>query len=372
MSIKKKGNTWSFRIDIGKNPETGNRRQLYKSGFTTKKAAELAKAELLTSIKNDGYHVPSNETLAQLMINWLETTYRHEVQITTFEKTVGIVTNRLIPAFKHALVREIKPLDLQLFFADRFKEGLSPAYIKTMRNILNKAFNTAITWEIIDKNPMEAIKGPSIKNTKKAVWNETEIIMFLDHCEELRWKVAFNLALNTGVRRGELLALRWSNIDFKENTLLINEALTRTKEHGLLFKEPKSKNSNRKILIPESIVELLKQLKEEQVKIKLQLGNNYHANDLVVATYDGKPIDPRNLVRKFKQITEIAGLKKIAFHGLRHSNATLLMNKGVNPKIVSVRLGHSNIGITLDLYSHTDLEIQKRATESLESIFSIK
>ncbi len=370
MSVRKNGNTWSFRIDVGKNHETGKRLQKYKSGFPTKKAAELAKAELITTVKKEGYLTPSNVTFKQLIIDWLETVHKIEVQPTTYEKTLGIVRNRIIPSFRFALVQDIKSFDLQQFLTKLLKEGLSPAYVKTIHNILSKAFRTAIDWELISKNPIQGVKSPSIKKSNKKIWNTNEIKMFLDTCTELRWKVAFTLAISTGIRRGELLALKWSKVDFKEKTILINESLACTKELGLFFKEPKTKSSIRKILLPESVINLLIQLKIEQDRVKLSLGAKYHLNDLVISTYDGKPIHPRNLARKFKQLIGKTDLKEINIHGMRHSNATLLMKQNVNPKIVSERLGHSNVGITLDFYSHTDLEIQKRATESLNTLFS--
>ena len=370
MSVKKKGNVWTFRVYVGKNLATGKRRQIYRGGFRTKKAAELAKAEFIAQVKKNGYFTPNHEKFDVFINNWLETVYKNEVQPTTFERTTSIVNHHLLPAFAITQVSNIKTFDVQQFLANKISEGLSPSYIKIMRNILSKAFQTAIDWELTNKNPMERVKGPSIERKKKDVWSIEEVKKFLNQCDDLRWKIAFLIALHTGMRRGEILALKWKNVDFDKQSIKVKETLAYTKELGLFFKAPKTATSVREVIVSDILLDLLKELKLEQEKLEFRMGTSYHPYDLLISTIDGKPIHPRNLVRKFKQLIQKAELKEIAFHDLRHTNATLLMKQGVNPKIVSERLGHANVGITLDIYSHVDLEMQRESVIKLQEILS--
>lgn len=157
----------------------------------------------------------------------------------------------------------------------------------------------------------------------------------------------------------------------EKRTIKIKESLAYTKEHGLIFTPTKTTNSVREIVISTNLVELLKVLKKEQKEMKRRMGPTYGNYDLVICTEDGKPIYPRNFERTFKRIIDKAGVKRINLHALRHTNATLLMKQGINPKIVSERLGHANVSITLDIYSHTDLDIQEESVNMLEKAFNI-
>lgn len=371
MSVRKSNkHSWSFRVDVGKDPATGKRRQVYKSGFPTKKAAELAKAEFLTKVKKEGYFTPTNELMETFLYKWLYTVYKHEVQATTFERVESTVKNHLLPAFAHYQIVDIKTYDIQQFISLKVKEGLSPATIKVRKNTLSKAFQTAIDWDLILKNPAERVKCPAIEKKEKDTWNPEEVKKFLTVCDELRWKVAFSLAIHTGMRRGEILALKWNNVNFEKQTVKIEESLAYTKEQGLYFKAPKTTNSIREVVIPASLISLLKELQYEQKKMKIRMGNVFHSHNLVISTIDGKPVHPRNFARSFEGLIKKAGINRISLHGLRHTNATILMKQGVNPKIVSERLGHANVGITLDIYSHTDLEMQHETVAKLENVLA--
>jgi integrase len=370
MTVNKTGNTWTFRTDAGRNPTTGKRKQHQQGNFHTKKAAELAQAEFITKVKNEGYFTTKNEVMEIFIPKWLYTVYKHKVKPTTFERAVGVVKNHILPAFAKSEVSSIKTYEVQQFLSNKSCEGLSPATVKVIRNILSKAFQTAIDWELIHKNPTARVKGPSIEKKTKETWSPEEAKAFLESCDDLRWKGAFTLALHTGMRRGEVLALKWENIDFQKQTVKIKESLAYTKEYGLTFSTPKTANAFREVVISTSLIELLKELKDEQNVMKQRMGSCYHAFNLVISTIDGKPVHPRNLARTFERIIEKARLKKISIHGLRHTNATLLMKQGINPKIVSERLGHANVSITLDTYSHTDLDMQIETAAKLEKILA--
>jgi len=306
--------------------------------------------------------------MEHFLYKWLHTVYMLEVQPTTFARALQVVRTHLLPSFGYREVHSITTYDIQNFLSKKTQDKLSPATVKIIRNTLSKAFQTALDWELIKKNPIERVKLPKIEKNEKHIWTVEEAKQFLDHCEVLRWKVAFSLALHTGLRRGELMALKWQNIDLENRTIKIKESLAYTKEQGLFFTTPKTANSVRELVISSSLIGYLKLVRDEHKKMKERMGPAYHENDLVICTAEGKPVQPRNLARTFDRLIEKAKVKKISLHGLRHTNATLLMKQGINPKIVSERLGHSNVSITLDIYSHTDLAMQEESVSRLEEL----
>lgn len=167
MSVTKVGYHWTFRIDVGKDPFTGKRRQVYRSGFRTKKEAEQAQAALLTKVQEEGFFKGSNELMESFLPKWLHAVYKHEVQPTTFERAESTVRNHILPAFAKCKVSSINTYDVQQFLSSKSNQGLSPATVKVIRNTLNKAFQTAIDLELVKKNPIERTKSPSIVIKKK-------------------------------------------------------------------------------------------------------------------------------------------------------------------------------------------------------------
>jgi integrase len=187
-----------------------------------------------------------------------------------------------------------------------------------------------------------------------------------------RLYAAFFLAFMSGLRRGELLALRWRNIDLKAGTLHVRQTLVRARNHDegrtqIVFSEPKTPQSRRTIPIPDECLTALKQHKARQAEEKLMLGDGYEDYGLVFCLPNGKPIDPRNFNRRFSQVLQQAGLPHIRLHDSRHTFATLLLEHGVSPKVVQTMLGHSSAKITLDIYSHISLELEKQAADKLNA-----
>ena len=180
-------------------------------------------------------------------------------------------------------------------------------------------------------------------------------------------EIPYLLAIFTGMRCGEVLGLKWDDVDFENKKIRIKRSLCFVSGKGLIFKEPKTKKSKRQISISQHVVNVLKKHKQKQEFQEEKLGTQYQDNNLIVCTDDGKPLDPRNLLRQFYRLIEEANVPRISFHDLRHTHATILMQQGENPKVVSERLGHSRVGITLDLYSHVSDDLQEQAAEKFEN-----
>ena len=198
------------------------------------------------------------------------------------------------------------------------------------------------------------------------IWTKEQVRVFLDHIRDDRWGAIYSLACGTGMREGEILALHWSEVDLKEGYLKVTQSLQAVKNMGLVVSEPKSEKSRRMLVLPAFVVDALKRHKSKQAGLKKS--DKWHEEGLVFTTHNGTPISPRNLVRHFKKKAEEAGLPEIRFHDLRHTAASLLLEKNVHPKVVQEMLGHSQITLTLDTYSHVIPTMQKEAARTMDDL----
>ncbi|MEI4622112.1 site-specific integrase [Bacillus cereus] len=212
---------------------------------------------------------------------------------------------------------------------------------------------------------------PRIETKDIQTWSLEEANQFLQHTENERLHIAYVLAIYTGMRRGEILGLRWRDCDLEQAKVSIRQTLARV-DGKLVFQEPKTKGSKRRITITEEVISALKKHRSEQNKYKLLLGPGYIDNDLIVCTEDGKPIDPRNLLRHFARMKKETNVPELRFHDLRHTHATILLLLSENPKVVSERLGHSRVDITLDIYSHVLPDMQENAANNFEQAMKQK
>ncbi|MBS4195150.1 site-specific integrase [Lederbergia citri] len=228
--------------------------------------------------------------------------------------------------------------------------------------------NDAVEENIVRKNVVLHTKRPKVSSQSYMItWTEKECNILLDSIEGERFYILYLLAIYTGMRRGEILGLRWKDCDFRNNTISIRQTIVEVSGKAV-FAAPKSKSSSRVIAIPNYVVERLLKHKENQEVEKSRLLNAYQDHDLVNCTIDGKPWIPRNVLRQFYTLIRNADLTKIRFHDLRHTHATLMLKNDVHPKIVQERLGHGNIAITLNTYSHVLPHLQMDAATRFENM----
>ncbi|MES9685160.1 Arm DNA-binding domain-containing protein [Gottfriedia acidiceleris] len=225
MSIKKVGKSWSFRIEAGIDPKTGNRKQVYRSGFKTKREAKEEMTKLKNEIEEGIFIEPSKDLFKDFITSWVNSTYKSEVQITSFEKAQTIIRVHITPYFQSTPLSKITTYDIDQFYASKLNEGLSNAYVKIMHNILSKAFQKALQWELIKTNPVKETTPPRISKTRKLTWTVDEAKNFLGLCERENYLIPFQLAIFTGMRRGEILALRWRNVDLVKGVIYVEENL---------------------------------------------------------------------------------------------------------------------------------------------------
>ncbi|MEP6901923.1 MAG: site-specific integrase [Actinomycetota bacterium] len=246
---------------------------------------------------------------------------------------------------------------------------LSARTVRYVHAILTSAFSQAVKWQMLSSNPCNVVDLPRQQKTEMRAFSQKQTKRFLEVAKEDKHGLIFAFALASGMRPEKYLALKWSDVDFEKNTATVQRTLIWRKGGGRYFGEPKTEKSRRTVPMPESLFIKLKAHKRLQAEQIIKLGQSYERNNLVFAIDTGKPIYLANLrQRHFHKILETADLKGFWIYDLRHSTATLLLSEGINPKIVSERLGHASVVLTLDTYSHVLPDMQKDATSKLGQV----
>ena len=362
--------SYRIRYSLGRDPVSGKRRFATATVRGTRKEAERELVRLLRTV-DTGEHVdPSRMTVGDWLELWTQTT-KAEVSPKSHERYAEIVRCYLKPALGTIGLQRLTPSDIQKAY-NNFNRTLdrnpSPRTRRHIHRILKSALARAVEQQALPRNPADALKRlPKVEVepiTVLTVEQSKHLLKTISHTTTY-WPTL--IALTTGMRRGEVLALRWKNVDLEQGTVRVVESLEETKA-GIRFKSTKT-DKGRAVLLPKFALEELRRWKREQAEKLLQLGVRQTGESLVCGREDGKPKIPNSLTHKFMYFAAKAGLPKVRFHDLRHSHATQLLASGVHPKIVQERLGHSTITVTMDLYSHVSETIQSDATTRLDQAY---
>ncbi|GAF70554.1 unnamed protein product [marine sediment metagenome] len=274
------------------------------------------------------------------------------------------------------MLTDLQPQHIQSYYAEKLskgradgKGGLSARSVVYHHRILSKALNYAVKMGVVVRNMASVVQPPRVARVTMHTLSPEEVTRFLEAAQETDYYVYFATLLYTGLRRGELLALRWRNLDLAKDTLTVVETAYKLGNGDYIIKEPKTAQSRRTVTLSPSLVGLFKAYRADQELLRIQLGVNLNADDFVFIRPDGSPINPNAVTLAFRRLIKKAGLRSLRIHDLRHTHATLMLTAGVHPKVVSERLGHANIGITLDIYSHVLPGIQEAAAEKFDRIF---
>jgi integrase len=367
--IKRGERTWLVRIFTGRDSK-GKRRYLNKTIHGTKKDAE----KYFTATQRDrdlGVFIEACTLSVNEYLNkWLETAARPRLRERTLSDYTEKMKRYVRPAIGEKKLADVRPLDIQTFYGEMQERGLSARTVRYTHAILSSAFKQAIKWHMLARNPCEAVELPRAERREMKAFSPEEAGRFLKASKEDEQGVIFAFALATGMRPEEYLALKWSDMDLDKGLAVVRRALVWRKGGGWYFDEPKTSRSRRTVPLPLSLLQSLITHRRKQAEARLKAGTAYQNNDLIFATGEGTPHNSRNLThRHFQPILERAELPStFRLYDLRHSCATLLLAAGENPKVVSERLGHASIVLTLDTYSHVLPSMQQAATEKLEKM----
>ncbi|QQS46823.1 MAG: site-specific integrase [Acidobacteriota bacterium] len=264
----------------------------------------------------------------------------------------------------------LRPLDIQTLYSKMIEGGLSARVVRYTHAVLSSSLKQAVQWGMLTRNPAEHVQLPKLKRREMRPLSDFEVTQFLGALEGTRHAALFAFAITTGMRPEEYFALQWRDVNLEKGTVTVQRVLIRRKGGGWYYAEPKTSRSRRTMPLPASMVAHLRSHRRIQAEERLRAGSEYQMNDLVFATEFGTPLDISNLTSNhFKPALERAGLPRIIrLYDLRHTCATLLLLAGENPKVVSERLGHASVALTLDIYSHVLPDMQKGATEKLEKL----
>ena len=303
--------------------------------------------------------------LADYLDRWLEDSVKDSVKQRTFENYAYVVRLHLAPTLGHLKIKALSSANVQGLYRSKLNSGLSRRTVQLIHTTLHKALKQAVRWGLVPRNVTEAVTSPRPNKKEIHPLTPKEARTLLEAAKGERFEALYVLAVTAGLRRGELLGLRWTDVDLERGYVQVRQQLIRTRG-GLTFTSPKGGKS-RSVRLTTTAVKALQSHRERQLEEKLRLAGLWNESGLVFTTGIGTPMDGDNLVkRSFKPLMSRTRLPQIRFHDLRHTFATLLLSRGTHPKVVQEMLGHADISQTMDTYSHVLPDMQKGAVSEIE------
>jgi len=327
--------SWEIFYDMGADPVTGKRRQKSQTIKGTKRDAQRRLREVLLSIEQSSYVKPNKITLGEWLSQWLRDYVSMNTTDRTQESYSYIVEGHLIPSLGKVVLSDLQPQDIQRYYAEKLnkgrtdgKGGLSGRSVVYHHRILSKALDYAVKMGVVVRNVANLVEPPRVKKVTMNTLSTEEVTRFLEAAKETDYYVFFATLLYTGLRRGELLALRWRNLDLIKGNLTVVETAYKLGNGDYIIKEPKTAHSRRSVTLSTSLIELFRAYRIDQELLRIQLGVSLNADDFVFIRPDGSPLNPSAVSLAFRRITHKAGLKDIRIHDLRHTHATLMLPGG--------------------------------------------
>jgi integrase len=375
--LRKRGDrSWAIVLELDRDPETGKRRQKWHSVSGTKRDAERELSRILNDRQSGAYSEPSKLTVAEYLERWLESV-EGSVAGSAFHRYREIVRRHLVPAFGRVPLAALQPLVIDRYYSKALKSGrltrkgggLSAQTVVHHHRVLRTAPTQAVRWRLLVYNPADAVQPPRPKKTDMRVLSSSETAVLLGACKNTPLYMPVLLGVSCGLRRGEILALKWTDVDFDSGKLTIQRSLEQTPEHGLNFKPPKN-NRTRTVDAPKILLTALRAHKADQESAAELLGDGYEDKGLIVCRADGSIWRPDCLTPRFRKLTVQVGLQGFQFHDLRHTHASQLLERQVHVKAVCERLGHSSVAFTLERYGHLMPTMQAAAVAAVDDMFA--
>jgi integrase len=356
---KRKDGTWAAQVSI-------QDRRLTKYTKTQSEARTWLKATL-NQVDNGITFLGAQMELGKYLEQWL-VTLKTSVRPKTYEQYRQIVTGFIIPILGRIKLKDVRPDHIQSLYNNKLKSGTSNRTVRMIHSVLHVSLAQALKMGLIGRNPADAVTRPKLIKKEMKTLTDTQVQTLLLAVRGTRYEALYLLAVTTGIRQGELLGLRWADLDWVTRHLSVQRQLQRLSGQGMVFSEPKSASGRRVIALGSATIEKLREHYKHQLLERLAAGERWIENDLIFPTIIGTPSEGSNLIRNFKSLLRACNLPNIRFHDLRHTAATLMLQQGIHPKVVQERLGHSQISMTLDTYSHVLPNMQEEAAQKIDEL----
>ncbi|SFM43927.1 tyrosine-type recombinase/integrase [Salibacterium qingdaonense] len=364
--IRKRGNKYAIVVDVGYD-DRGKRKQKWFSGYSNKTDAEKDLPGIVAKLQEGSFIEPTKATVSEFLNEWLKIR-QSDLSSNTYDSYCRQVQNHIIPSIGQIPLSKLRAMHVQRMMGELEKKNLSKTSIHKAYSVLKAALKYAYKTDMIAVNIVDKLDNPKKGEKEMSFWTREEAKLFLERAKNEELYIFFHLALSTGMRPGEILGLKWSDIHPEKKTLHVTRSLTRQ----MHFKSPKTSIGKRYITLDDDTVSHLKAHRTKQKEHKMRAGKSYEDNNLVIATKLGKPVGHRNVLRTWYRIiqplVQQEKVKEIRMYDLRHTHASMMLSEGVHSKIVSERLGHASVRTTLDVYSHITPGIQEEAADKIGSI----
>lgn len=372
--IRKRSGSWELKYDIGPDPVTGQRRMRSKTVRGAKRDAQRELRRLLGQV-DDGIQVDAGKLSVGIYLDqWLEG-HGPTVTAATRELYQRVIDRHIKPVLGAAPLAKLTSHQVSAFYGQQASQGradgrggLSALTVRNVDRVLHAALKDAVRTRLIAANPTEFAKVPRVERRARRALSDDEYLALLDAAEDTRLKAPLVTILGTGLRRGELLALTWRNVNLDADTLQVIQAIEETKAHGLRIKEPKSAAGRRRVDLPAFVVKVLQTHRRQQREEHLAFGLGWTPDTLVFPGDLGEIWSPGSFTKAITRLAESVGVK-FSPHAGRHEHFSRLLAAGCHPKVAQIRAGHSSISTTMDLYSHSTEALQREAAERMDNAF---
>ena len=342
----------------------GKRKSFY--GQTRQEVAQKLTVGLKARL--DGMPLPSDQLkVGRYLQEWLQSV-APSIRPTTWRRYEQLLRIHVLPALGGLPLTRLEPHHIQHLYADLLAHGMPGNTVRLLHAVFRRAMGQAAKWSMVPRNVVQLVSPPRSARHEMQPLSAVKTRALLDVAQGERLSALYVLAIHTGMRLGELLGLQWRDIDLTAGRLHVQHTLLRTRGIWRLA-EPKTARSRRRIALAPGAIEALRHHRAQQATERLHLGAAWEDNDMVFANAVGRPLQANHILNRcFRPLLAKAGLPQIRFHDLRHTAATLLLHQGVHPKVVSEMLGHSSIGMTLDVYSHVIPDMQDTAVKAMDAL----
>ncbi len=365
-SIRRRGvKSWELTIDLGRDPVTGQRQRRFANVKGTRRDAERVLAARIHAIETGTDIDAPKITVAEYLQRWLRDYAKPDVAPRTYERYAEIVTRHLAPKLGMVTLSQLRPAHIVAAEREWQASGLSPSTVLKFHRLIREALHHAVRWRLLAVNPADAVTPPRVERREMSVLSPAQAVALLVQARGTEFEAPITTALYSGLRLGELRGLRWRDLDLDTGRLSVIQSLQKVPGGGVVARQPKTHRSRRSVSVPAALVGVLREHRHSQVEARLVAGDAWEDADLVFTDALGRPLSETRLRWAFWRLLREAGLPRIRLHDLRHTMATLMLAAGEHPKVVSERLGHSTVSITLDTYSHVLPGLQAAAAERL-------